>query len=381
MGSLVAGCITQLTETLEIGGQERLVVNLANQLCAESEVQVVCMKGLGAMRSHLDPRVKVVSLDKGEGNSIAAVMRLASTLRHAGTRVLHTHDWGVFLDGAMARAMSGVPRHVHTVHGEYMRYPPGLRSGIKRRLRHGLERWFAARGSTMVCVSEDLADKVSAEVGIPRESIRIVPNGVEPAPKRVDRTSTVGRPFRFISVGRLAEVKNLPMMLQSFARVLQHGYDAHLTFVGDGPERPSLEQAVSRAGLQRHVTFKGFCRDVRGAMDEADAFLLSSKSEGLPMAVLEAMNSGLPVIATRVGGLESAVQDGETGLLVSSGDSDAMARCMERLMHEPELAARFGHAGALRVRERFGSQAMVATYRALYSQHPSSQSARALSHD
>mgnify|MGYP000852626810 CR=1 FL=1 len=358
--------VMQLTETLEIGGQERLAVALANQLAASCEVALACMKHSGPLAGGLDERVELMEFGKGEGNSAAAVWKLSRAIRERRIEALHSHDWGVFLDGAAAAMLAGGVRHVLTIHGAYMAYPPGAWAGIKKRLRHLAERatlWF---DTTIVCVSEELAEQVCREVGVNRSRVQVIVNGVGdlPLPTRAD---AAGRTYRFICVGRLATVKNLPMLIDAFGELLRQGLDTQLDIVGDGPERAALERQVASAGIEAsRVRFLGFRPDVAGLLATADAFVLSSNSEGMPMAVLEAMQSGLPVIATRVGGVPSLVQDGVTGSLVRPGDSRQLAEAMRSLVQDPGSALRAGLCGASRVRERFSEQAMLAAYTRLY---------------
>jgi glycosyltransferase involved in cell wall biosynthesis len=167
-------------------------------------------------------------------------------------------------------------------------------------------------------------------------------------------------------VGRLAAVKNVGMLLDSFARVVARFPAATLRIVGDGPERAALERRAVELGVASQVGFLGFRSDTDALLADADAFVLASFSEGIPMAVLEAMRAGLPVIATRVGGIPATVTDGGTGVLVDSGDVDALARALGRAAAEPGEFDSLGLAGYRRVAEHFSMDAMVRSYERLY---------------
>jgi glycosyltransferase involved in cell wall biosynthesis len=137
--------------------------------------------------------------------------------------------------------------------------------------------------------------------------------------------------------------------------------------VGEGPDRPRLAAEIRRLGLERSVVLAGDRSDVADMLAQADVFVLSSTSEGLPLSILEAMAAALPVVASAVGGVPEAVEDGETGLLVPPRDPVRLAAALERLLVDPELRRRLGSNGRDRVREQFGleafRQAHVAVYR------------------
>jgi glycosyltransferase involved in cell wall biosynthesis len=136
--------------------------------------------------------------------------------------------------------------------------------------------------------------------------------------------------------------------------------------VGDGPERPALEAEIRAAGLLQRVELAGERRDVPQLLEDADVFVLSSRSEGAPLSILEAMAAGLPVVASAVGGVPEIVDDGTTGLLVPPGDAGALAAALERLLADPALRSRLGGAGWERVRERFDLAQLRRSHLELY---------------
>ncbi len=358
--------VVQVTESLEIGGAERVVVVLANALARRHEVSVVCAKRIGALAEGLDARVTVDCLGKGEGNDPRLIGHLYQYLRRNRVDVVHTHDWGVFLDTLIAARLARVRVCVHTVHGEYMAYPPGAWSALKKALRHWLERRVAPRG-TIACVSDALRTHVRAEVGIAHEAMVTIPNGIAVGAPPVRPLSTHGaRPVRFITVGRLAAVKNVGMLLEAFAQVVAAHPQVSLRIVGDGPERARLEQQAAQLGVAKQVDFAGFRSDTDALLGAADAFVLASISEGIPMAVLEAMRAALPVVATRVGGIPNTVADGATGILVESRDVAGLAGALTRIVTERAAAEVMGRAGFERVAALFSMDAMVSGYERLY---------------
>jgi glycosyltransferase involved in cell wall biosynthesis len=356
--------IVQVTESLEIGGAERVVVTLANELARRHETLVVCLKRVGPLAADLRAS-PVTCLDKREGNDPGVVLRLARQLRASRADVVHAHDWGCYLDAMGAAWLAGVPVAVQTVHGEYMAYGPGRLTALKKSLRHFLERRAAAHFGNVVCVSDALRAHVGAEIGIPEDRLLTISNGVQVPPLVRTRRAERGA-LRIISVGRLAAVKNYGLLLRAFAAIAATSPRASLTLVGDGPERAPLERLAGELGVAGAVRFLGFRTDIDELLAQADVFALTSTSEGIPMSILEAMKSGLAVVATRVGGVPATVADGETGLLVDSGDEAMLARALHALNEDPGRVASLGVNGHARVLARFSVDAMVAGYETLY---------------
>ena len=356
--------IVQVTESLEIGGAERVVVTLAKSLAARHESSVICLKQLGPLAAGL-AGVPVSCIGKREGNDPGAILRLARAFKAARADVVHAHDWGCYLDAMAAAWMAGVPVGVQTVHGKYMAYPPGKLAGLKKSLRHALERRAARRFGNVVCVSDALRAHVAEEIGIGEAQTTTIANGVAVPPLNRTRAPQPGM-LRLVTVGRLAAVKNFAMLIRAFAPLAARWPQVSLTFVGDGPERVALENLATSLGLTGSVHFLGFRSDIDELLADSDVFVLTSISEGIPMSILEAMKCGLPVVATRVGGVPATVADGETGVLVDSGDERALTRTLANLIEHPRSAEAMGAAGHARALQKFSVEAMVGAYESVY---------------
>jgi len=310
--------------------------------------------------------VPVSCLDKPEGNDFGAVRRLAALLREFGAEAVHSHDWGGYLETAAAAWLAGVPVAVHTVHGRYMAYPPGRGTALKKSLRHVLERIAARRFGNVVCVSDALRTHVAEEIGIREADTRTIANGIAVAEPPLRAAPNAPGVARLTTVGRLAAVKNVPLLLRAFAPLAARWPGVSLRIVGDGPERAALEALAASLGISGSVEFTGVRSDIDRLLQDADVFVLASLSEGVPMSILEAMRAGLPVVATRVGGVPTTVADGVTGLLVESGDEAGLTRALAELIEQPTRSLALGRAGFERVRATFSIDAMVAAYERLY---------------
>lgn len=354
--------ILHVIESLEFGGAEKVVVGLANALAVKAPVGVCCVKRLGEMRALLAPGIDVHCLDKGEGNDWRLPAQLAAMAATHGYDVLHSHGWGVFIEPALARHRPY--RLIHTVHGGYLAYASGLAARIKRASRRWLERRVATRYDRIVTVSEAIRRDVASDLGISDERLLTIHNGIEVrGPKHLQRND---HRLTFITIGRIAEVKNQALMIAAFARIAPEFPQAELHIVGDGPQRAALEARIAEAGLGDRVRLLGARLDTDELLGAADIFLMSSRYEGISMAILEAMRAQLPVVASRVGGIPDTVLDGVTGLLFPSEDEQGMAEAMRRLAADAGQRGAMGARGFDRLQQEFSLESTVNRYLGLY---------------
>jgi len=213
--------------------------------------------------------------------------------------------------------------------------------GMESRWRYGLNRMTCSLADRVVCVSPKVADFVVEQIGVPRDKIVVIPNGVDLTdfchlPEKHAARTALGLPADRLVLGtvsRLQPVKRLDMLLRALVWLGR----AHTVIVGYGPEEHRLKMLAEQLGLQERVHFVGHQRDVRPWLAAMDVFVLSSDWEGMPNAVLEAMACGLPVVATSVGGTPDVVVDGGTGLLVPRRDPLSLAEALRALAADPVL--------------------------------------------
>jgi glycosyltransferase involved in cell wall biosynthesis len=243
---------------------------------------------------------------------------------------------------------------VRTVAVEQLPFP------LDGRLQLGLKRFTSHRLAAHVAVGDQGARDVERFVGLPAGSVRTIRNGVpdvplEPLP-RPFAGPTVG------SLGRLDRQKGYDVLLRALSEL--PGVAAVL--VGDGPEREALERQAAETRLDGRVLFAGWQEEPRRYLTALDAFVLPSRFEGFPLSVVEAMLAELPVVASRVGSMAEAVQDGETGVLVAPDDPAALASALRRLLDEPDVRARLGRRGREVAVAQLTSAAMARAFEALY---------------
>jgi sugar transferase (PEP-CTERM/EpsH1 system associated) len=359
--------VAHVVLSMEIGGLESVVLDLVRESPRLGQgVAVACTERTGALAAQVEALgVRVSCVHKRPGVRLETIGRLVSVLREYRPDVVHTHQIGALFYAGPAARRAGVPVVVHTEHGKHY--------GECRRTRW--IGWLAGRhAARFLCVSADIAAAAEAHRIVPRRKIHVVPNGIDtdrfrdggnPGLLRQSLGIPPGAPL-IGTVGRLCEVKRQDLLIRAFHRVRARVADAHLLLVGDGPLMGELSALAAGLGLADQVHFAGYQPRPEPYLHAMDVFALSSRSEGMPLAVLEAWAAGLPVVATRVGGLPDLIDDGGTGLLVSFGDEDALAGSLCDLIADPDFTRRLGEAGRNRVESHFSLRRMADEYQRHY---------------
>ena len=219
-----------------------------------------------------------------------------------------------------------------------------------------------------VAVSEDTAGMARDVERVPLGKVQVIHNGIDLDGFPFVGTSPVRTGRRAVTVGRLDVVKDQVTLLRAVRLVVDKNPGFQLDLVGDGPSRPELETLRTALGLVVNVHFHGYRDQVGPHLAAADFFVFSSVSEGVSISLLEAMASGLPAVATDVGGNREVIVHGETGYLVPAGSPEALADAMMTIQAEPGTLERMGRAARSRVEDQFSLRRMVAQYEDLYFQ-------------
>jgi glycosyltransferase involved in cell wall biosynthesis len=301
-----------------------------------------------------------------------AFWSLVRLIREFRPHVVCTHTAKAGALGRLAAWLCRVPVVVHTYHGHVF---DGYFSPAKTRLVVAAERLLAGRATALIAVTERVRRDVLARgIGRP-DTVVVVPLGLDLGPLvaaparrgelRRELGVAAGAPLVGI-VARLVPVKAHEVFLEAARTIVAARPDATFLVVGDGERRAELEALAAGLGLGARVRFLGWRADLDRLYADLDVVVLTSKNEGSPVALIEAMAAGRPVVSTRAGGVEDVVTDGETGRLVPIGDAAAVARAIVDLLDDPALAARLGAAARTAVVARFGSARLVADLDGLY---------------
>jgi glycosyltransferase involved in cell wall biosynthesis len=276
--------------------------------------------------------------------------------------IVHTHGSFAGTFGRLSSILAGrgaVVVHVHTTE-------PGL-----RRRHVWIQKLLTPFTRAIVCVSHSVRDFLIAGIGVPSHKIHVIYNGV-PRQDAEDRTRTAreleGGDCLAVSIGSLVENKGHRVLIDAFHRAVSIRPTLKLVIVGDGPLRDELERRVTDLKLQAHVELTGCLADVHPVLNLAAMFILPTLyREGLPLALLESSQHGLPAIGTRVGGIPEVILHGRSGLLVPPGDSGALSDAVLTLASDGGLRQRLGEAARVQLEARFSTERMVAQIETLYA--------------
>lgn len=363
--------VCQLLHSLSLGGAEVLASRFARCLSASYRFVFVCLDELGALGAQLrDEGFPVHVLSKREGVDWRCVCRLARVFRHERVDLIHAHQYPAFFYGITARLAARRPAVLFTEHGRHHPDYP-------RRKRILLNRLLLERRDRVVGVGQAVCRALVTNEGFPEGRVGVIYNGIplRPLPDPETARAAVRRELRLdspavvvLQVARLDPLKDHATAVRALRGALTSGADLQLVLAGDGPALPALRELAFAAGLGDRVHFLGQRPDVPRLLAAADVVLLTSLSEGIPLAVIEGMAAGLPVVATCVGGVPEVVVDGQTGLLAPAGDDGRLGGHLVGLARDPARRARMGQLGRERAVAAFSEDRMHAAYCQLYEE-------------
>jgi sugar transferase (PEP-CTERM/EpsH1 system associated) len=350
--------------SLDVGGLERNVVNQVREgQKLGQRVSVVCLERPGTLASRVrELGARVISLDKRAGLRPGMILRMRRALAVLRPDVVHTHQLASLLYGGIAARTIGVPVVLHTEHGRE-RYATRRKTRLLGRIAgHFADRFY--------CLTGDMASAVRA-AGVAEGRVCLIQNGIDISTfteavcdRDALRQSLSIPPDAPVvgTVGRLSEIKRQDVLICAFARVRDTFPDAHLVIVGDGPLLEDLRSLADGIGIAEAVHFVGYQPHSAPYLRAMDVFALTSRSEGMPQAVLEACVMGLPVVASRVGGLPEVINDGVTGILCEPEDDQGTADALCVLIGDPQKRRELGAAAKARVEANFSVARMAGEY-------------------
>jgi glycosyltransferase involved in cell wall biosynthesis len=384
--------VMQVIVNLDIGGAQEVVRTLSEGLVESGCPTVVCSFKDGPLRAQIERLGIPVEVLPQRRYSILAFpfyVREMLAIRHALVCLVHKYHINVIqthllrsLDFLVATLRFGTQRPLvfWTVHNYNFRLRPEQLprfrwlAGAKQAAHSWLYRRMAHWVNGFIAVSNDIEVGIHNTIGPVQEQIVIISNGVDTRRYQttVDRSGTrhelgfVKDEILCTVVGTLKEQKGHRYLIEAVAPLIALTPQLHILIVGDGELRGSLETQVRAAGIEDNVHFLGNRGDVPAILAASDIFVLPSLWEGLPMALIEAMASGLPVIATQVSGSQQVVEQGRSGILVPPGDVAALRQAIEDLLGDPERAKLLGKAAQRRIEEAYSARRQAEEHLVLY---------------
>ncbi len=369
--------VLHVTYRFDTGGLENGIVNLINHMPSQAYRHAVLALTEVTDFSRRIQRsdVEFISLRKPPGHGVWQYPKLFKLFRQLRPAIVHSRNLAALEVQPPAWA-AGVPVRIHGEHGRDVEDLDGSNITYQR-----VRRIYKPFVHHYLALSRDLSDYLVTKVHVPQKKITQVYNGVDTesfAPESGGHQPIPGCPFDpsmhwlVGTVGRMQAVKDQVMLANAFVQALamapQLQSRLRLVMVGEGPLRSQALALLEAAGVAHLAWLSGERNDVAQIMRGLQAFALPSLAEGISNTILEAMASGLPVVATAVGGNADLVLHGLTGYIVPPANPQTMAQHLIELASDPERARRMGEAGRLRVQATFSMQAMVSTYQSLYDQ-------------
>ncbi len=361
--------VAHLINHLSPAGKEMGIVKLLNRMDPQrfKGYLVVFDKVWDTLALDVE-KSELIAINKKKGNDPILPFKVAKILRSRKIDILHTHAWGTLVEGILGAKLARTPVVIHGEHGTFHK------TGKRKKVQNLFWRWADHRLS----VSGILARNLEKTIELPENSFDTILNGVDTEKFRPDAgdreavraelgisadTVLIG------TVGRTIKVKNHPLMIEAAHFLKDKGLPFKMVIVGDSPFysiREEMEEKIKKYRLSDSIEFLGNRSDVSRVMNAFDIFVLPSLSEGCSNVIQEAMATGLPVIATNVGGNPELVTNNKTGFLFTSEDAADFADKMERLLLDAELRRQFGRASRQDALQRFSLNVMVKAYEDYY---------------
>ena len=355
-----------ITELSTGGAQSALLRLLSNLDRTRFAPSVVCLyNGDGAVAEQIrELGITVTDLGMSGKARLDAFGRLYRFLRKKRPLILHSWMFHANIPARMFGRLARVPIIISSER------TMGQEGAGRRRLN----RLTAPLADRVICVSERVAEFAAHQIGIARQKLVVVPNGIDLShfadlPHQAQARASFNLPAEATivgAIGRPRPVKGYNFLLDAWAQLTPTFPNTHLLFVGDGPDQPALKAQATGLGLNECVTFLGDHLNIPHLLPALDILALPSLHEGMPNVALEAMAASLPVVATAVGGTPEVVVDGKTGILVPSENANALAEGLASLMNDPEHARLLGQTGRQRIESHFNLATTVHRTETLY---------------
>lgn len=352
--------VLQVIPSFRMAGAEIMCENLCYTLkkCGCDVVAVSFYSERTAITSRIEQAgIRLIYLDKKLGLDISVYQKLFKLLKKEKPDIIHTHI-GASRYALPVAFLCGIPVKIHTVHSVAQQEQEKAGKIINNFL-------FKHCSVVPVALSEEVKKTVEEVYGLSEQKIPVVFNGIDLSKCQIKMNYAKKETFKILHIGRFMDVKNHALILKSFAEFAEKHPDARLQLIGDGELRKEMEQLAAELGVAKEVQFAGIQSKVYPWLHDADVFILPSKYEGVPMTLIEAMGTGLPIIASAVGGISDMLKDGESALLIQPTQQE-LEFALERIYKDEVLRRSLGES-ALKASKKFSSREMARKYMELYT--------------
>lgn len=362
--------ILHICETSGTGGAETVLLNIVNRLGADKYLSTVVLFRDGWLRRKLaENDVTTVILNSSRSYNLSLLYRIWRTIRKLGIHLVHSQLPDANAYSCLAGFAARVPI-VTTYHGKLAVSPHGISSDS---FKLSLVKRFSTK---TVTVSKYLKNDLTSKAGFPSSKVQVIYNGVdwERFDRSIDRAAKrrelgFGPHEKLVGmVANLRETKGYEYFVRAAKIISEKIPKSRFLIVGDGPAtlKEMIKEEIKALGLTDWVTLLGFREDIPEILGILDLFILSSTSEGLSIATIEAMGAGLPVVVTACGGPQEIVENGKTGFLVPPRDAESLAEKALLSLSNRELADSMGRKAQIHARASFGIESMIRKYETVY---------------
>ncbi len=354
--------VIQLIDTLHLGGAERMAVTLANLLPADCYRSYLCVtRSTGMLAAEIAPHVSPLFLARKSRFDLAAIRSLVRFIREQNIPILHAHGTSLFVAVIAARFVPSVKVIWHDHYGKKVTHRATL-----------AERLFVRRADHLIVVTLELQRRAQSQLKLPAARVTYLPNFVSRGTPAQELSLPLpgSKEARILCVANIRPVKDQVTLLDAMRIVAQAMPHAHLLLVGSLTDTVYVEQIrqyIAAMGLQEKVSLLGARQEIAEILAASDIGVLSSASEGLPLALLEYGMAGLPVVVTDVGQCAEVVDKGNAGIVVPPRNSHALADALLLLLKSPEMRERYGAAFQQRVREHYSPDAGMCQLQTIYA--------------
>lgn len=363
--------ILQLLDAMDIKGESILILQLARKLMINGHDVIVVSNG-GSLLSELDKsqirHIELEKYDNTQNNFFKHIFEVTKIIDREKPDIIHAHnDYFAFISAIAARVSNVRPKpnviwSIHTI-----------RSGMEH---YVCDKYISTYFEALTAVSENIKEEI-VKHGIKKEQIIVLPNAIEIEEKLLSKEFrqeflkkyNLDNGVKIIgTVSRLDPLKGIQYLIKGFKRVKEELGDVFLVVCGSGDYKKELELIVHEMGLSENIIFTGFIRDRLNVINLFDIFVLPSSKEGLPISVLEALSIGVPVIATKVGGVPELIKNDDTGILISPYSEDEVSSALFKILKNPELREKIARNGKKFVQEKFNFTNIYKKIEKLYTE-------------
>lgn len=361
--------ITFIVHNLNPGGAERLAVDMTLNLRKSFQISLICLDEPGTWANGLRKKnINVVPLYRERGIDIHVPYLIAKYTKKFNTDIIHAHQTTPWFYSALSRIFNPKPYLLFEEHGRF--YPE--QNNTKKKIIN--KAFINQLTHKIVAVSQDIKKRLVMYEGIPENKIQVIYNGIKIQDVNIDHLKELSRKklnlnendFIVGCVGRLDPIKNIPMLIKGIEIAKDKIPNIKCVIIGDGPELAKLKKIIAEKNLKENIILTGYRKDASKLVSAFDIFALTSLSEGISMAMLEAMSVSVPCIATKVGGNVELIENNVCGWLVETEDFKSLAGLLIKLYQNKSMLKKIGKQATKQVITKFFFNSMIEEYKNVY---------------